>query len=126
MSATAPNKQLNGNIIKATPDVTPAHIQYSVVSFQFVLDTLEFSGSGDTAGRLTLARKPNGNIGETGSSRALGVWHDGGDGLGFFHADGDARRPKSLMRRWRLNSFRGAERVGLLRPSWPQALRARR
>lgn len=81
-------QQVHGNvIISATPVAAPTQIQYSIVSFQFVLNNLEFSGSGANAGKLNLALKPNGEIGEIASSWALGVWHATGDGLGFFHVD---------------------------------------
>ena len=50
VSKTDPSKQFHGDvIINATPTVDPNHIQYSVVAFQFVLDNLQFSGSGAAA-----------------------------------------------------------------------------
>jgi hypothetical protein len=88
VSKTDSTKQIHGNvIIDATPTVDSNHIQYSVVAFQFVMDALQFSGSGPTAGNLMIARMPNGNIGEIGSTWTLGAWHAAGDGLGFFTVD---------------------------------------
>jgi hypothetical protein len=94
VNKTATTQVIHGNVvIDSKPEITTAHVKFTIVAYQFFCNGQTFAASGPNSGNINLLRNPSGAIDPFPSGWQMGAWHDAGDGLVFFHADGTSYIP---------------------------------